>query len=216
VIAILAATFTGFLVTGNSGSAKDANTPVNTDPNSVAGAKASFPATLKMRRGLYDGGGDNRALPWGTVLPAAQSRWVSLKSSGPAGEWGVWRPNGELGMFPVRSIDGGAQWTSAGPQLATDWAGGGIYFVNHVIAEGPSSAVMVSNAVIDVATDGGRQWYQYLNTASDWIIGSQAVSLSIGLRIHMFPDGQFAKRGYATYVLNATRHEWVRTGESFG
>jgi hypothetical protein len=216
VIAVLATTLTGFLVTGNSGPAKRANTPANTEAKSVAGTKASFPATLKMRRGLYDGGSDNPALPWGTAVPAAQSRWIKVKSSGPIDEWGVWRPNGDGGLFPVRSNDGGAHWAAAGPQLATDWVGGGIYYVNKVIAEGPSSVVMVSNAVIDVTTDGGRHWFQYLNPASDWIISAQSVSVSIGLRIHMFPNGQFTKRGYATYVLNATRHEWVRTGLSLG
>jgi hypothetical protein len=215
VIAVLVLTLTGFLVTGNSGPAKHANTPVNTEAKSVAGAKASFPATLKMRRGLYDGGGHNPAPAWGAVLPVAQSQWIKIKSSGPI-EWGVWRPDGDGGLFPVRSIDGGVRWTAAGPQLATDWAGGGIYYVSKVIADGLTSVVMVSNAVIDVTTDGGRRWFQYLNPASDWVISSQAVSVSIGLRIRMFPDGKFTKRGYATYVLNTTRHEWVRTGLSLG
>jgi hypothetical protein len=126
----------------------------------------------------------------------------------------VWQENGEAGSFPVRSIDGGAQWRAAGPQLATDWVGGGIYFVNKVISDGPSAVVMVSNAVIDVSTDGGRQWYQYLNPASDWIISSEIVGVSIGIQIRPFPDGNLPKGSDATYVLNDTRHEWVRTGQS--
>jgi hypothetical protein len=105
---------------------------------------------------------------------------------------------------------------AAGPQLATDWAGGGIYYVNKVISDGTSSVVMVSNAVIDVTTDGGRRWFQYLNPASDWIISFQAVSVSIGLRIRPFPDGDLPKGSYATYILNDSRHEWVRTSESVG
>src|SRR5487761_531421 len=208
VFAVLAATLTGFLAVGNHGPAKSTSTAVNNEPGSAGGAKSSpYPATLKMRRGLYDGGGHNPSLPWGTVLPAGQSRWVTIKSSGSTDEWGVWRENGYPGLFPVRSIDGGDHWTAAGPQLATDWAGGGIYFVNRVISEGPSSVVMVSNAVIDVTTDGGRQWYQYLNPASDWIISAQPVSMSIGLRIRPYPDAIMPKGSYATYVLNTTRHE---------
>lgn len=215
VIAILAATLSGFLAVGDHGPAKNSNTPVNTEPRSVAGAKSSpYPATLRMQRGLYDGGGHNPALPWGTVLPATQSRWIKFESSGPTDEWGVWQENGDPGSFPVRSIDGGAHWRAAGPQLATDWAGGGIYFVNKVISDGPSAVVMVSNAVIDVSTDGGRQWYQYLNPASDWIISSETVNVGIGIQIRPFPDGNLPKRSYATYVLNDTRHEWVRTGQS--
>ncbi|HUZ40255.1 MAG TPA: hypothetical protein VMU68_02545 [Acidimicrobiales bacterium] len=219
VIVVLAATLTGFLAAGNHGPPKSVNTPVNTEPNSVAGAKSSpYPATLKMRHGMYEGGFDVPvdALPWGTVLPAAQSRGIEIRSSGAAGEWGVWRENGDGGLFPVRSFDGGVRWRAAGPLLASDWVGGGIYFVNRVIPEGPSSVVMVSNAVIDVTTDGGRHWYQYLNTASDWIISGQAVNGGVGLRIRPFPDGNLPKESYATYVLNDTRHEWDRTGQSLG
>jgi hypothetical protein len=128
----------------------------------------------------------------------------------------VWRENGDAGLFPVRSADGGVHWTAAGPQLATDWAGGGIYFVNKVISEGPSSVVMVSNAVIDVTTDGGRHWYQYLNTASDWIMSAQPVNGGIGLRVRPFPDGKFTKRSYAIYVLSTMHHEWIRTEQSVG
>jgi hypothetical protein len=82
VIAVLVVSLTGLLAAGNHGPTKSAKTPVSTEPRSVAGAKSSpYPATLKMRRGLYDAG-DNRALPWGTVLSAAQSRSVTIKSSG--------------------------------------------------------------------------------------------------------------------------------------
>jgi hypothetical protein len=216
VIAVLATTVTGFVAAGNSGPPKHVGTPVNTEPRSIVGAKASFPATLKMQHGMYEGGFDVhvRGLPWGTRLPAGQARWIKVKSPIASVEWGVWRDNGDGGLFPVRSTDGGVQWTAAGPQLANAWVGGGIYFVNRVISDGPTSVVMVSNAVIDVTTDGGRQWYQYLNGASDWIIVGQPVSVSIGLRIRFIPDGKFSKRGYATYVLNDTRHEWVSTGQS--
>jgi hypothetical protein len=75
---------------------------------------------------------------------------------------------------------------------------------------------MVSNAVIDVTTDGGRHWYQYLNPASDWIVSAQPVGVSIGIRIRPFSDGDLPKGSYATYVLNAGRHEWVRTSLSLG
>jgi len=217
VVAVLVATVAGFLAVGNSGPPKHVNAPVNTDPGSVGVPKTlPYPATLKMQRGLYDGGGHIPALPWGRVIPASQLRWINIKSSGAIDEWGVWRPNGDGGLYPVRSTDGGVHWTAAGPLLATDWAGGGIYYVGKVISDGPTSVVMVSNAVIDVTTDGGRQWYQYLNPASDWIIGGQPVSVSIGIRIRPFPDGNLPKGSYATYVLNDARHEWVRTSQSIG
>lgn len=217
VIAATVATVTGFLAAGNNGPSKHVNTSVNTEPKTVAAAKASpYPATLKMRRGMYEGGigVPVRVLPWGTILPSKQLRWIEVKSPKSGVEWGVWRVNGDGGLFPVRSIDGGVHWRAAGPQLANAWVGGGIYFVSKVISFGPSAVVMVSNAVIDVSTDGGRQWYQYLNPDSDWIISGQAVSVSIGIRIHPFPNGNLPKGSYATYVLNHTRHEWVRTGQS--
>ena len=216
-IAAMVATVTGFLAAGNNGPPKHVNTPANTEPKTVAAAKTSpYPATLKMRHGMYEGGIEVQvnALPWGTILPAAQLRWIEIKSPIASVEWGVWRENGDGGLFPVRRIDGGAHWRAAGPMLATDWVGGGIYFVNKAISDGPSAVVMVSNAVIDVSTDGGRQWYQYLNPASDWIISSQIFSVSIGIRIRPFTSGDLPKGSYATYILNDTRHEWVRTGQS--
>jgi hypothetical protein len=164
---------------------------------------------------MYEGGGHLPASPWGRVIPASQSRWITVRSSG-TDEWGVWRPNGGGGLYPVRSMDGGVRWMAAGPLLATDWVGGSIYYVGKVIADGPSSVVMVSNAVIDVTTDGGRQWFQYLNAASDWIITGQPVGVSIGLRIRPLPDGNLSRGSYATYVLNDPRHEWVRTAQSLG
>jgi hypothetical protein len=182
----------------------------------VAGATSSpYPATLKMQHGLYESN-TARALPWETILTAAESQWVTLKSSGAIDQWGVWKEHGEAGQFPVRSTDGGAHWMAAGPQLASDWVGGGIYYVTKVISEGKSSVVMVSNAVIDVTTDGGRQWYQYLNTASDWIISAQVVKGGIGLHVRPFPDGNLPKGSYAIYVLDVTHHKWLRTRQSEG
>jgi hypothetical protein len=218
-IVVLAAGLTGLLATGNHGPARSVGTGVNTTPRSLGGAKSSpYPATLKMQRGMYEGGIDVhvRSLPWGTILPSTQLRWIEVKSPTAAIEWGVWRVNGTGGLFPVRSTDGGVRWTAAGSQLANAWVGGGIYFVNKVISDGPSSVVMVSNAVIDVTTDAGRQWYQYLNGASDWIISGQRLSVSIGIRIRPFPDGNLPKRSYAIYVLNTARHEWVRTSQAVG
>ena len=219
VIAVLALALTGFLVIGNHGPTKSSRTTTNSEPRSVGGARSSpYPATLKMQRGMYEGGIDVhiRSLRWGTAIPAAQSRWIEVKSPRAIVEWGVWRVDGVGGLFPVRSVDGGVQWVAAGPQLANAWVGGGIYFVNKVLSEGPKSVVMVSNAVIDVTTDGGRHWFQYLNPASDWIINEQPVSVSIGIRIRPFPDGNLPKGSYATYVLNPTHHEWVRTAMSPG
>jgi hypothetical protein len=216
VVAVLAAAMVGFLAVGNGGPPKHFSAPINTDPKFVGAPKPSpYPATLKMRYGMYEGGGHFSALRWGRVIPASQARWITIKSSG-IDEWGVWRPNGDGGLYPVRSVDGGVRWMAAGPLLATDWVGGGIYYVGKVIADGPRSVVMVSSAVIDVTTDGGRQWYQYLNEASDWIISGQPVSVSIGIRIRPFPNGDLPKGSDATYVLNDIRHEWVRISESTG
>lgn len=219
VMALGAVALTGFLAIGTNGPTTGSNATTNSPARSVGSAKPPlYPATLKMQRGMYEGGIDVhvRSLRWGTILPAAQLRWIEIKSSRAAVEWGVWRVDGTGGLFPVRSVDGGARWRATGPQLANAWVGGGIYFVNKVMSDGPTSVVMVSNAVIDVTTDGGHHWFQYLNPDSDWIISAQAVSVSIGLRIRPFPDGILPKGSSATYVLNPTRHEWVRTALSFG
>jgi hypothetical protein len=216
VIAVLVATVAGILATRNGGPSGNVNAPVNNEPRSLGVAKTSpYPATLKMQHGMYEGGAHFPTPRWGRFIPAKQSRWINIKSSG-IDEWGVWRPNGDGGLYPVRSTDSGVRWRAAGPLLATDWAGGGIYYVGKVISDGPSSVVMTNGAVIDVTTNGGRQWYQYLNPAGEWIISGQPVSVSIGIRIRPFPNGDLPKGSYATYVLNDARHEWVRTSESVG
>jgi len=181
----------------------------------LAGAASSpYPATLTMQRGLTESAAGH-ALPWGTSLTAAQARRVTLRSSGPTYRWGVWKEYAGPGQFPVRSIDGGAHWTAAGPQLATDWAGGAIYFVTRVISESSSAVVMVSNAVIDVTTDGGHQWYQYLNGADNWSIAARAVSGGgIGLRVSPASYATLPKASYALYVLDVAHHQWRRTGQS--
>lgn len=183
----------------------------------VAGAASSpYPATLTMQHGLTFST-TGHALPWGTKLTAAQARWVTFRPSGPTYRWGVWQENGGPAQFPVRSTDGGAHWAAAGPQLASDWAGGALYYVTKVIPESSSSVVMTSNAIIDVTTDGGRQWYQYLHTAGNWAITAHVVGGGgIGLRIGPASWASLPKASYALYVLDVTHHQWRRTVQSLG
>lgn len=181
----------------------------------MAGASPSpYPRTLPLQRGLtmskY-----GRALPWGTTIPFSQTRWVVIKSSGPAYRWGVWQMNGGPAQYPVRSIDGGVRWTAAGPQLATDWAGGSLYYVTKTIAESSSSVVMVSNSIIDVTVDGGRQWFQYLYAAGDWSINRHSVAGGISIRVSppswatALPHGS-----YAIYNLDLAHFRWNRVEQS--
>jgi hypothetical protein len=181
----------------------------------VAGAASSpYPVTLTMQRGLTESAAGH-ALPWGTKLTAAQARWVTLRSSGLIYRWGVWKENGGPGTFPVRSTDAGAHWMAAGPQLATDWAGGSLYYVSKVISESSSAVVMVSNSIIDVTTDSGHQWYQYINTADNWSITAHTVSGGgTGLRIGPASYSTLPKASYAIYVLDVAHHQWHRTGQS--
>lgn len=98
----------------------------------------------------------------------------------------------------------------AGPMLATDWAGGGLYYVSKVFSESPTAVVMVSNSVIDVSTDGGHQWYQYLNTWDNWDITPYPTSGAIELRISGASYAKLPKGSYALYLLNVADHQWHR------
>jgi hypothetical protein len=180
----------------------------------ASAASSFFPATLTMQRGLSQSN-FVPALPWGTTLTAAQARWVTLKSSGRTDRWGVWEEDGGPAQFPVRSTDGGARWTAAGPLLATDWVGGGTYMVTKVIPEGSSAVVMAGDGAIDVSTDSGRQWYQYVNGGGGWVMAAHAVpGGGIGLRISAASHGTLPKPSYAIYVLNVAHHQWHRTMQS--
>lgn len=115
----------------------------------------------------------------------------------------------------MRSTDGGVHWEAAGPQLASDWAGGALYYITRVIPVSPLAVVMVSNAVIDVTVDAGRQWYQYLHPAANWSITAHAFSGDrIGLRIGPASWVSLPKASYAVYVLDIAHHQWRRTGQS--
>lgn len=181
----------------------------------VAHATSSpYPDTLTMQRGLFDPF-PNNGPTWGTKLTTAQAKWVTLKSAGATYKWGVWKENAGSATYPVRSTDGGTNWMAAGPQLATDWAGGGIYYIGRVIPESPASVVMVNTAVIDVTTDSGHHWFQYLNWASDWLITAHHVSgSSISLRIGPANNSTLPKTSYAIYVLDVTHHQWHRITQS--
>lgn len=182
-----------------------------------AGAASSpYPPVMTMQHGLeFSSIATHYELPWGTRLTAAQARWVTIRSSGSAYRWGVWKDDGGPPTFPVRSTDGGTTWTEAGPQLATDWAGGGLFYVSRVLPEGPSAVVMVSNSVIDVTTDGGHQWYQYLNADDNWSVTSHPDGAAISIRVGPTSySNNLPKQSYAIYVLNVARHQWLRTRES--
>ena len=176
----------------------------------VVGASPSlYPATLTMQRGLYSPFPPNH-LPWGTKLTAAQARAVTFTSSGSTYRWGVWIRGHGTEQFPVRSTDGGARWMAAGPQLASDWVGGSAYYVNKSIAKSAATVVMVGNAAIDVTSNSGHQWYQYVNAAVDWnMISCTVPDGGIALRVNV--RGQ--KGTYAIYVLDVATHQWHRTAE---
>jgi hypothetical protein len=190
-------------------------TLVTLSPLSAASATPPpYPATLMMQHGMLFSNSVTNEPEWGTKLTAAEARWVTIKSAVGTDRWGVWRLDGVSETFPVRSVNGGATWTEAGPMLATDWAGGSLFYVSKVYSEGPHAVVMVSNSVIDVSTDGGRQWYQYLNSADIWDIASYPESGAIELRISGASYSQLPKGSYAVYVLNVADHQWRRIRQS--
>jgi hypothetical protein len=89
-----------------------------------------------------------------------------------------------------------------------------LFYVSKVFAEGPNAVVMVSNSVIDVSTDGGHQWYQYVNSADIWDIASSTTGGPIELRISGASYSQLPKSSYALYVLNVAHHRWHRVRQS--
>jgi hypothetical protein len=179
----------------------------------ASAAAAPYPSALTMQHGLLFSNAVSNIPKWGTELTAAEVRWVTIKSVGGIDRWGVWKIGGESETVAVRSVNGGATWRVAGPMLATDWVGGGLYYVSKVFGEGLNTVVMVSNSVIDVSTDGGRQWYQYLNSADNWNMTPYSSAGVIELRISGASYSQLPKGDYALYDLNAKSHQWRRTIE---
>lgn len=184
------------------------------ESNVTLAAASPYPTTLVMHRGLTESSAV-RPLPWGTELPSSQTKWVTIRSSASAVEWGVWKKNGGPPEFPVRSSDHGVHWEAAGPLLATDWVGGGIFMVSRVIAEGPSAVVIVSNAVIDATTTTGRTWYQFVNDADNWSITSNPLTKGrISIRVGPAIYSNLPKRSFAIYDLEGTGHRWIRVKQT--
>lgn len=184
------------------------------DAPAAATTSVPFPAVLPMQHGLTEAN-VVRPLPWGTLIPTSQAKWVVLHSAKSPVEWGVWKQDGGPGEFAVRSTNGGLRWRAAGSMLATDWAGGSIFYIGRVMSFGASAVVMVSNAVIDVSTDAGHQWYQYVNGADTWSI-TQAPQSSGEIRIQVAPASYstLPKSDHAIYRLDVARHRWLRVSQS--
>lgn len=180
----------------------------------TAHAAAPFPAALPAHAGLSHQS-LVRPAQWGTRLPVSQDKWIKVRSTRATVEWGVCQQGGRPPTFPVRSTDGGHTWHLAGPLLATDWAGGSIYYVHRVISEGATAVVMVSNAVIDVTTDSGHHWYQYLNPADNWSITGASVSGGgIAIRVSPASNSSLPKSDFAVYRFDVSQHRWNRVSES--
>ena len=177
-------------------------------------APPPYPASLALRHGLLFGAGNDE--PWGTVLTTAQARDIH-RSERSTYRWGVWARNGGQMLFPVRSTDAGAKWTTAGEMLDSDFTQGSLYYVTKVIPESPAVVVMVSSSVIDVTIDAGHQWYQYMNPAADWTVATYTPHGSgIWLRMSPAPHTSSPRASYAIYVLDLAHDQWRRVDQSLG
>ncbi|MDE3007926.1 MAG: hypothetical protein KGI14_02695 [Acidobacteriota bacterium] len=176
---------------------------------SASFAANSWPATLVMQRGLSQSRYFHPPA-WGTVLSPRQANDVALRESSRGAWWGVWRQGGGPPELAVRSVDEGQHWVVASPVLASDWVGGGIYYVNAVYPENASTVVIVSNAVIDLTTDGGRRWYQYVNTADDWTMRVRFRGGALELLVRPAPYATALANTRATYHLSVRDHRWRR------
>ncbi len=186
-------------------------------PSALAAASTStvspFPRLLVMQRGLSQSS-LVRARPWGSPMATSQVTVVGVTPSQPRVEWGVWRRHDGPTLFPVRSLDGGHHWSAAGPMLATDWAGGSLFYVTRVLAQSASAVVMVSNAVIDVTTDAGHVWYQYVNELDNWSMTRATLAGGIGLRVGPTSYAQLPPHAFAIYRLEVAHHRWLRVRHS--
>lgn len=175
-----------------------------------------FPVAIFMQHGLTT---IKAVKPpaWGTAIAASDVKWITHRSLPSTVEWAVWAKDGGPETFPIVSTDHGHTWTVAGPMLATNRSGGAIFGVTRVFSEGPTSVVMVSNAVIDVTTDSGHHWFQFLNPRDDWSMTRATVpagTSGIGLRIAPAPNSKLPKSDYAVYRLVVSQHRWLRISES--
>jgi hypothetical protein len=177
------------------------------------GVVSPYPAVLSMTPGLLFSK-DDTFVRRGSVLTASESRSVTASSPATRVRWGVWRD--VTTQYPVRSLDAGSTWVVSGPGLASDWAGGSLYYVSRVITESATAVVMVSNSIIDVSTDDGLRWYQYLNASDNWNMSEHnSAEGVIGLRVG--PDqwalNAFPKGSYALYRLDVAQHRWRRVSQ---
>jgi hypothetical protein len=95
--------------------------------NATLVAASPYPATLVMQRGLTESSAV-RPLPWGTELPSSQTKWVTVRSSGPAVEWESGRRMAVRRSFPSGAVTAGFTgkrrvlfWPLTGRAVASSW-----------------------------------------------------------------------------------------------
>ncbi len=193
-------------------------TALSVGPQASASAASSpYPLTLQATAGLLFSKQDT-FIARSTALDAVQDRDVALVSSAGTTRWGVLNPPCGATQYPVRSLDAGHSWSVEGPALATDWAGGSLYCATATIAVSASEVIYVSDSVIDVSTDVGRHWYQYVWAADDWSMTRHVFTDgTIGLRVG--PDrwaagSSMPVHSYALYRYQVAAHRWRRVAES--
>ena len=178
-----------------------------------------FPSTLQASAGLLFAK-DDTFISRDTVLNARQAREVALTSSTGTTRWGVLNPRCGATQYPVRSLDAGRTWSVQGPALATDWAGGSLYCATATVAVSASEVIYVSDSVIDVTTDAGLHWFQYVWAADDWSMSRHDFAGGVvGLRVG--PDrwaagSSMPVHSYALYEYLVGQHRWHRVGQYLG
>jgi hypothetical protein len=188
----------------------------------ASATSSPFPATIKAHLWNPKPGVMGPNLPFGArvILRGPQSR--ICEDVAVAGvEWSVWCDL--AAQFPVVSTDGGRQWRVAGPLVASDWAGGSMFYVSKVTAYSAEVVAMTGAGVTDTTFDGGRTWFQFatsLSMVGAWKMsivryegGTGAKPYELVMHIIDTANGGTLRSGSATYITLNEGRTWVRLSE---
>jgi hypothetical protein len=184
------------------------------------GFTPTFAATITASH-LRESTSLSKTLHFGSEVPfEPHVRRICENVSQEIDQWSVWCDG--AAQYPVVSVDRGSQWVIAGPVLANDWAGGGIYYTTHVTACDAHIVAITASGVTDTSFDGGRTWYQFgsaFSLTGFWtmtVIGcagsTRGTGTGVELRVVSNVAGAPRESGWATYVTT-NGQTWRRVSQ---
>jgi len=182
----------------------------------AATATVNFPRTLQGEVWTGQGQHCGTYAP-GQVISAAQARQgfgptIGPRFYGPVG-WRIYQNDRNSGQCPIETTNHGRTWRVARWVLATDWAGGSLYFVSHLTMISANEVLAWGSSSLDVTSDAGRTWYNVFageeQVALTGLVATSNLATGIELVTGAWPNPLSAVPRATYRPTNASLTKWT-------